>query len=377
MFMRDLFVSGKAGKNANRGVIYPVVLILLLIGLLSTGCAQQTGEQTEISSSSTYEVAPVFREFYAVLGGETVLGPAISQRFSYEELTCQYTANALLCQDPLKSGTERFLLYPLGRLYELFDPESAQAGEDYGVYEAFQPMVDRLSGERYAGEALSGLLVNPEKNRVEQYFENVGFYSLLNDPRGDVKLLAYGAYACDDLCDYAPAAESIPTGSTAIPIEQPFLAKLKRSGLAALAGQPLGQPYKTADGALEQVYMNVVVFSPEDEPDKIFLRPIAEPLGMTVEEPQTRRKKKDNPEVFYETSKGKGFYVPLRVDRFIRNNGGRRFSGDPLSNPVEIETGVFQQCFDSYCLLYLSEMDKAEQVRVIPLGLQYLQDPPD
>jgi len=314
MMLRDLLVSGKAFKKVDQRGIDIFVLILLLVGLLSTGCAPQAGEPTEIASSSTYEVAPVFREFYAVLGGEAVFGPPISQRFSYEELTCQYTVNALMCQDPFKSGAERFMLYPLGRVYELFDPDSAQMGEDYSVYEAFQPMYEQLSGERYAGKALTGLLVNPEKNRIEQYFENVGFYSLLNDPKSAVQLLAYGAYACDDLCDYAPVANAMPTGSTRTPIEQPFLGKLKRSGLTALAGQPLSQPYQAADGALEQVYMNVVVFSPENEPDKIFLRPIAEQLGMPVEEPQSRRNKKNNSEVFYEISKGKGFYVPMRVD---------------------------------------------------------------
>jgi hypothetical protein len=213
-------------------------------------------------------------------------------------------------------------------------------------------------------------------NRIEKYFENVGFCSLMNDPKSAVPLLAYGAYACEDLCDYAPVANAMPTGSTRTPIEQPFLGKLKRSGLTALAGQLLSQPYRAADGALEQLYMKVVVFSPENEPDKIFLRPIAEQLGMPVEEPQSSRNKKNNSEVFYEISKGKGFYVPMRVNRFIKNNGGRKLSGDPLSNPVEIEAGVLQ-CFFSYCLLYMPEMEKAEQVRVIPLGLKYLQEPAD
>jgi len=82
MMLRDLLVSGKAFKKVDQRGIDIFVLILLLVGLLSTGCAPQAGEPTEIASSSTYEVAPVFREFYAVLGGEAVFGPPISQRFS-------------------------------------------------------------------------------------------------------------------------------------------------------------------------------------------------------------------------------------------------------------------------------------------------------
>ena len=378
--MMALVFTEKTGKQVERNRIFPVTVILFLTLLLLTGCTQSAGEKPEILSSSTYEIVPVFREFYSVLGGETVLGPAISQRFSYEELACQYTINALMCQNPLSSGADRFLLYPLGRVYDLFDPDSAQAGyegDSYKIYEEFIPVYDQLSGERYVGEALSGLLVNPDLNRVEQYFENVGFYSLLDDPQGSVKLLAYGAYACDNLCDFHPAREALPTGSSGISIEQPFKVLLKRAGLTAVAGQPLSQPYLSTDGSLEQVYLNVVVFRPEDKPEKIFLRPIAEQLGIPVEEPLSRKDKRDNSTVFYETGKGKGFLVPSRVDQFIKRNGGRKFSGDPLSGSVEIEAGIFQQCFTNYCLLYTPEMEKAEQVQIIPLGLQYWQDSAD
>lgn len=348
------------------------MLWLLMAAMLLAGCASAVEEVD--SERGIYEVAPVFREFHAALGGEEVLGSAISQRFSYEGLECQYTVNALMCQDPLLSGVDRFVLFPLGRITYLPANEGDEPDdEEFTIYNEFLPLYEQLSGERYVGDPISDLFVNTREGRIEQYFANLGFYRLLDDPPGKVRLLAYGAYACENLCNYTPDADTMLTELLEAVQEQPFQSQLKKLGLSDLPGNPLTEPYIAADGALQQVYMNVIAYSPADKPDKVFLRPVVEQLGMPREEPATQRDKKDRTIVFYEVGDGLGFHVPARVDKFITGHGGRKYSGDPLSDPEEIEPGVFQQCFTNYCLLYQPEMEKSAQVRMIPLGLRFME----
>jgi len=61
------------------------------------------------------------------------------------------------------------------------------------------------------------------------------------------------------------------------------------------------------------------------------------------------------------------------VDKFITNHGGRKLSGNPISEPAEIEEGTFKQCFTNYCVLYKPGAEKGQQVQLVALGLQYLE----
>ena len=115
----------------------------------------------------------MFREFYAALGGESLLGPAISKIFDYDKFECQYTVNALICQDPLLSGESRFSLYPLGNALQIraepapVDPEAADlVVNGYTVFEEFIPVFDRLSGEGYAGNPITQVRINYTQQRI-------------------------------------------------------------------------------------------------------------------------------------------------------------------------------------------------------------------
>ncbi len=67
-----------------------------------------------------------------------------------------------------------------------------------------------------------------------------------------------------------------------------------------------------------------------------------------------------------------GFHVPIVFDEFIVAHGGRKFSGDPISETIELNPGLYRQCFTYYCLLYNPSAVKLEQVTLAPLGQQYL-----
>ncbi len=358
-----------------------LVLLCLAISLTClSACQVPATEDTTLIEGTTYEIAPVFREFHSALGGNEVIGPAISQLFLYQELECQYTLNALMCQNPLLSGGERFMLYPLGKAFDLkFSgtesnlDSTARVVNGITVFEDFVPLFDQLSGEQYAGVPITGVNINYKQQRIEQYFENVGFYRMMNDPAGESRLLAYGAFACDQKCSYPPHVEAMLSDPAETVIDQPFQPLLDEMGIGSAFGVPLTQAYIAADGALEQVYSNVVIYSPAEKPDKIRLREITRELGIEIEKPVAQSHKRDETIVFYVIKNGKGHHVPVKVDKFITNHGGRKLSGDPISEPAEIETGIFQQCFANYCLLYEPEAKKGEQVRMVTLGLQYLE----
>lgn len=359
--------------------LHILLCLALSISWLSACQAPAAVDPAPIEGT-TYEIAPVFREFHTALGGDEVIGPAISQLFLYQELECQYTLNSLMCQNPLLSGSERFMLYPLGKAFDLKftgteingDP-AARVVNGITVFEDFVPLFDQLSGEQYAGKPITGVNINYKQQRIEQYFENVGFYRMMNDPAGEARLLAYGAFACDQKCSYPPHVEAMLSDPAETIIDQPFKTLLDEMEIGSAFGVPLTQPYIAADGALEQVYSNVVIYSPAEKPDKIRLRAITSELGIEIEKPIPQSHKRDETIVFYAIKNGKGHHVPVKVDKFVTNHGGRKLSGDPISEPAEIEPGIIQQCFANYCLQYEPEAEKGEQVRLVTLGLQYLE----
>lgn len=357
-----------------------ILLCVFLIGITLTACASTSSEEVTPSSGTTFEIAPAFREFHTTLGGEEVLGPAISQRFSFKEYECQYTVNALMCQNPVQSGDNRFILYPLGKdlgiqtvAGEDKQNENSRVVNEFTIYEEFVPLFDQLSGVWYAGNPITQVKINNSQQRIEQYFENVGFYRMFDDPPGTVKLLAYGAYACEELCNYSPMREAMLVDPVETIFDQPFQSRLKEMDSDKVFGEPLTQPYTAGDGALEQVYTNAVLYSPPDKPNKVSLRPIAEQLGMPVDDPGPQRHNNDKSIVFYPLDNGLGYHVPAAVDEFIAKHGGRKLSGDPLSESSEVEPGIFRQCFANFCSLYQPSAVEGKQVTLVALGLRYLE----
>ncbi len=360
--------------NFGRGILRLSVLIVLAWGTLTACTSRET--PVTIQQPGTFSVDPLLREFYASLGGEDILGPAITALFSLNDLQCQYTQNALMCFDPLAQGIQRFSLYPLGRTFDLGLPASAGVSSseegNFAVYEEFTDLYQRLYGSQYAGKPLTPPRFNPNKNRIEQYFENVGFYRNLDDPQGEVHLLSYGVFACSADCRFSPPASAVVIRNV-VEMEQPFLARLVRLGGVKVFGLPLTQPYLAADGFREQVYENVVLYAPVENPNAVHLRPAALLAGMPAGQPQPRRYSQADGMVFYPVEGENGFHVPLVFDEFIASHGGIEISGLPLSEPYQVGEHLYRQCYQNYCLDYDNHPQAAERVRMVALGREYLK----
>ncbi len=347
---------------------------LVVAALLLTACGG--GSAVSTPEPGTYSIDPIFREFYASLGGQDVLGQAITALFNHRTQQCQYTVNALLCFDPLQQGIDRFSLYPLGESLGIQDePGVASGGElvvdGYQIYEEFEKLYQKLHGPLYTGKPLSQPRFNSNKNRIEQYFENVGFYRALDDPTGEAHLLAYGVYACDSDCRYKPPQSGIVVTGVEN-VEQPFLTQVARLGGLNVFGLALTNPYLAPDGKLEQVYENVILAAPPDDLNSVNLRDLPVQLGMPSSPPGLQAYSESQGVVFYAVDGELGYHVPLAFDHFIAQHGGREICGNPLGEVTQLDGDVFRQCFEHYCLLYDQRAEESFRVRMAPLGLEYL-----
>ena len=246
---------------------------------------------------------------------------------------------------------------------------SKDLGGNYILFDEFAPLYERLYGALYVGAPLTNVRVNHETQRYEQFFENVGFYRNFNDPVGQVHLIPYGSYFCGPDCSQKLDEYWLIVRSAKL--NQPFELSLQRLRWEDF-GSPLAQPRLAADGMLEQIYDNAVIYAPMSDLTDIHLRPLLLWIGNVAVQPPVEK----NPHeqlVFYETENGLGFNVPTFFDNFIAAYGGRDLSGRPITELFPIEEGQkYCQCFENYCLDYDPNADELHRVTMKDFGRQYL-----
>jgi hypothetical protein len=77
--------------------------------------------------------------------------------------------------------------------------------------------------------------------------------------------------------------------------------------------------------------------------------------------------------VFYATQGDVGYHVPMVFDQFISGHGGMEMAGGPMAEVMYYEKDVPRQCFKNYCLDFHPGTAESLQVRMVPLGLEYLK----
>ncbi len=350
---------------------------MIFLGL--SGCVKPESPEGKTFATGTYSVDPLFTQFYTSLGGEDLFGMAISRRFSYNAIECQYLQNALMCYDPAQPDMARFTFYPLGLTFQLQDePDDLAASKDafvvdgYQVYSEFVPLYEQLLGQRYVGKPLTRTRVNYEQRRIEQYFENMGFYRRFDDPPGAVRLLSYGSYACADRCPFAPAEGSAILQPNAAVMEQPFTNLLATTRNLDTVGQPITGPQPAADGGVEQVYVCAALYSPDGTAGNARLRPLPSLLGMTRMDPAPQVYNEQNGVTFYPVNGALGYHVPLVFHQYILDHGGYAFSGRPIAEVMQFQPHLYRQCFEYVCLDFDPSQPEGQKVSLAPLGREYL-----
>ncbi|MGW8251119.1 MAG: hypothetical protein ACWGO1_10795, partial [Anaerolineales bacterium] len=264
------------------------VISLAVIALVLVSC----GPSGDPITDEYPLVDPLFREYYDQIGGIEVLGPPISDRFEYEGLDCQFTTAALMVHDPQSMERQPFRLAPIGLQMNIVEPPIAQPDrqdlkyvEGHVIYDKFIPLYEQMGGGLFVGKPLTELHYNPMKLRYEQYFENVGFYTMEQDSTDTVRLLSYGAWYCPHDCRKVPVGDN---SQVVLPYHTSpeFIDAVSRLS-PTFTGFAISEEYTTPDGYTEQVFENVVLVSDPDQPGGVVLRTVPERLGYLPETPVT------------------------------------------------------------------------------------------
>lgn len=353
---------------------------LLILSILTSACSLSTEDRfISITPEGAYSIDPLFREFYDLLGGEKIMGVAITPMFPYGNRKYQYVESGCLEYDQTASPSQRFHLSALGLDMGISEPEVSSPErtdilyvDGHVIYSGFVPLYRKLGGARFVGKPLTEVHFNPEKNRFEQYFENLGFYWVESDPPEKVSLLAYGAWKCDSHCRYTPVLNAIvdvPSIKPA-PGDQVFRDAVSKLG-ADLTGFALTEPFQGEHNRTEQIYTNIVMAIDPDNPGSVNLVALPEKLGIIRE--QTESANSTPGFVFWAVEGDQGFNVPKPFVDFIMAHGGIEVSGSPISKLNLTKDQVFRQCFINYCLDYQlnSKLPENMRIRPAPLGHVY------
>lgn len=338
--------------------IYPLILLLLI--LVVVGC-------DETVETKTTAVDPTFKEFYESLGGKQILGPAISIMYEERGKKLQFTTTVLMMFDSQAPESDRFKLVPLGNAMKVAEQPLASSSPDgHEIYPAFLSLFRRLGGTRITGKPITSVKADPETKRVIQYFENVGFYQLENDPPDTAHLLYYGVWKCAEACSFASRQENLvlPPSSSGFSGISGAVDRLD----PGLTGFPLSEIYIAPDGREEQVFEHVVICTDPASPGGIALRPL--PLLLEIRSDPPSFAGQDDGK-FIVTDGNQGFNVPYHFDEFVERNSGYDFIGKPINSYDQISDNLYRQCFENLCLDYRPNNEEALKISPMALGRRY------
>lgn len=351
----------------------PLLLAIALLFLwIVGGCVPGQGTDSGIRPEGTFPVEVVFRELYNQWGGEKILGYAISPEMEIGAITVQYTQAALMRYDP--QAVQKVSLAPIGLELNLRDQPIAASDsanvrlvDGFVIFDEFLPAYENLQGARFVGRPLTQPRIDYERGRIEQYFENVGFYRLVADPNKTIRLLSYGAWKCANLCrnQANENAQVAPKPAFA----EPFLGNLVRLGIG-FTGRALSNPYQAEDGKFEQVYENFVIAVDPNNLRMISLRPITTEAGYPATALVSKRE--DDRMVFYPIQPGLGHHVPKVFEEYITQHGGLELSGMPTTELFQIGD-LYRQCFTNFCLDFDPGQPEASRIHPAPIGATYLK----
>ncbi|MFZ2096559.1 MAG: hypothetical protein WAV05_07970 [Anaerolineales bacterium] len=357
-----------------KGKWFFCVFSLLIISLLAS-CSSPSLN----SSRGIYPVDPAFADFYRQFGGENTLGPAISPSFEKDGVTYQYIVSGLVSYEPNQIPLKRFRFSPIASVEWHIDglvepnPQDTELRYINGhqIWEEIISFCDQY-GADIIGLPVTGVSANDAKQRYEQYFEGVGFYRKYTDPPGQVHLMPYGVWMCENNCQYSVSDSTPPVASYTrdnSATEQLFLQASERLGYG-FSGAPLASPRLGSDGNYEMVFENVVMFLDPADTNQIKLRPLPSWLGIQADVP--------GPAIqmdgvsFYQTGEGTGFNIPELFSGHITEHGGFDVTGNPITEYRNLSDGGYSQCFTNLCLEYHPTAPKALQIRPHMLGSEYL-----
>ena len=339
--------------------------MLLLAFLLSSCSLEDLSGPADQNRGRIYSIDKNFKNYYKQLGGKEMLGVGISEVITWDDHQCQYTEKVLMCFNEAHSQDEGYFLFPLGAMLSIQNQPSSIP--EIGIYSAFETLYKNLGGENTVGKPITTLQYNFQEDRIEQYYENIGFYQLFND-QSEVGLLSYGVFTCENECDFSPAKGTAVLFHAEV-VSLPFMKFISRFQELDALGEPLTDAIELQPGLIQQVYKNAALIGNPSLPETIHLLDLPVKLNYRQETPGPQIYSIEDNMVFYVVNSPNGFHVPIVFDDFITKHGGRELSGYPLCEVYQ-EGNNFRQCFQNFCLDYFPD---SKEVKMVALGEEYMQ----
>ncbi|MEJ2511940.1 MAG: hypothetical protein P8Y72_10150 [Anaerolineales bacterium] len=351
-----------------------LLMLSLLLTMAFTACGGSRSSMPENLPNGTYLPDPVFTQFYEQNGGFDVFGYGISTLFSDQTgQKFQYFETVLMVYDPITDSAHLEDLGTRLRIQNL--PVPAWSGSsldggllvgDFFIHPAFVSLYLKL-GPQLVGQPLTQPFVNLSRNRVEQHFQNLGLYFILDDPEQTVDLLEYGRLDCGGCqADFTsrPGIIQAPLTDAAI-----YRMMGEMQITASLTGEVVREAMIT-DGSTDLVFENLVL---QKKNNKLKIRPV--PVLLDLQDEYLYPPLIVSGIVFYEYQDGLGHNVLSFFDDYVHQNGGYQVSGRPITEiiPIDKDNGQYRQCFENYCLDYFDNATTAK-VRPTPLGKKYLDE---
>jgi hypothetical protein len=354
-----------------------LIAIVIFFGALLSACSEPKSERT---ASGWQDISPVFRTMYQYLGGADILGPAISQLIEENGIKVQFTRAAKLEFNEKETPENRFRLVPIGVELGFVEPPITPAtpGDEtlckgHRTAPMFLAIYKKL-GREFVGCPITELRFNPQRNRYEQYFENLGFYRLKDTE--SVHTLDWGWLACNDICINTPIEEVEPLSAAdpgymdvhfqLHPVFKEFAQRLGTD----FTGFALSDAYLSQDGKLEQIMERLVLIANSaDNPESVTFRPLSREFHLPIASP-TLFQQIDGYK-FYRTQDEKGYEIPDEVWVYIQNHGGITVTGAPITHLNTEENQLYSQCFENLCLYYNLSGSGMPRVYPMPLGYVY------
>ncbi len=357
---------------------HKIALIWVAASLVLSACDSSPAPSPE--NVEAYPVAPVFEEYYDSNGGLAMFGEAISPEFMEDGVQVQYVEKGRLEYHPqFPEGNQVILgnidetLYPPSPCVA---PESVASGALYfsatchSVSPEFRSYFLEHGGVSFFGYPISEMHI--KDGRFVQFFERAVIVWDGNRPDDSrFGLESVGSLACSN----SPCSSSDTIGgvivSTSTPAPQPTPTDLidafyNAHGGARVFGLPLGERQTGSDGAVEQVFENVILYENPQALEGVSARPLGlQALGT----PEPPAQQLDDPNTAYYDKYGHN--VAYGIYTFFKDHGGEAVFGQPISE-LRVGSDHLTQYFENVVMTWWLGLPADQAVQLVNLGEQSL-----
>ncbi len=360
-----------------------VTALLLITSLVLAACGGAADARVTLAHSE-FAISPLFTDYYAAHNGLKLMGFAIGPETVENGVRVQYFQNARLEYRPQRPEGQQVIPSSLGQqLYggspTCLPPQQVAPGALYfaeschSVSPQFRPFFENNGGLLIFGYPISEAYIVSGRYFVQIFERAVIVWDSTRPVAQQFQLANLGSRACPPAqCTGSSRsngwAPPLPS-PTAQPTQANVLSRFYEvHGGVPVWGPAMSEPRIGADGALEQVFANGILYENPSAPEGVSVRPLGlKALGGV--EPAVAQTDDANSIYFYQT----GHNVAPVISKYYQFNGGVSAFGQPVSELRPDASGELVQYFENVAMALSLNQPADQAVHLLNLGQQTLE----